>query len=55
MSRRDSFLSDLSKEDFAGQITIQCSEGSSATGQYPKNRICHGFGEGMINSGPPVE
>jgi hypothetical protein len=37
------------------QITIQCSEGSPATGQHPRNDNCHDIGEGMISSGSPVE
>jgi hypothetical protein len=43
------------RENSAGQITIQCSEGSPATGQHPKNDFFHGIGEDMIDSAPPVE
>jgi hypothetical protein len=43
------------REYSAGQIIIQCSEGSPATGQYPRNDNCHDIGEGMISSGSPVE
>jgi hypothetical protein len=43
------------RENSAGQIAIQCSEGSPATGQHPKNDLFHDIGEDMINSGPPVE
>jgi hypothetical protein len=43
------------REYSAGQITIQCSEGSPATGQHPRNDNCHDIGEGMISSGSPVE
>jgi hypothetical protein len=45
----------MSMEYSAGQITIQCSEGSPATGQHPRNDNCHYIGEGMISSRSPVE
>jgi hypothetical protein len=43
------------RENSIGQIAIQCSEGSHATGQHPKNDFFHDIGEDMISSGPPVE
>jgi hypothetical protein len=43
------------REYSAGQITIQCSEGSPATGQHPRNDNCHDIGESMISSGSAVE
>jgi hypothetical protein len=43
------------REYFAGQITIQCSEGSPATGQHPRNENWHDIGECMISSGSFVE
>jgi hypothetical protein len=43
------------RESSAGQIVIQCLEGSPATGQQPKNDLCHDIGEDMINSGLPVQ
>jgi hypothetical protein len=43
------------REYSAGQITIQCSEGSPATRQHPRNDNCHDIGEGVISSGSPVE
>jgi hypothetical protein len=43
------------RENSAGQIAIQCSEGSPATGQRPKNGLCHDIREDIISSGPPVE
>jgi hypothetical protein len=43
------------RESSAGQIAIQCSEGSPATRQNPKNDLCHDIGEDMISSGLPVE
>jgi hypothetical protein len=43
------------RENSAGQITIQRSEGSPAAGQHPKNSLCHDIGEDMMSSGPPVE
>jgi hypothetical protein len=43
------------RENFAGQIAIQRSEGSPAAGQHPKNSLCHDIREDMMSSGPPVE
>jgi hypothetical protein len=43
------------REYSAGQITIQCSEGSPATGQHSRNDNCHDIREGIISSGSPVE
>jgi hypothetical protein len=40
------------REDSAGQLTIQCSQGSPATRQHPKNGLFHDIGEDMISSGP---
>jgi hypothetical protein len=48
-------MADRLRKYSAGQITIQCSEGSPATGQHPRNENCHDIGEGMISSGLPVE
>jgi hypothetical protein len=43
------------RENSAGQIAIQCPEGSPATGQCPKNDLCHDIREDVISSGLPVE
>jgi hypothetical protein len=43
------------REYSAGQITIQCSEGSPATWQHPRNDNSHDIRESMISSGSPVE
>jgi hypothetical protein len=43
------------RENSASQIAIQCSEGSPATRQHPKNDLFHDIGEDMISNGPPAE
>jgi hypothetical protein len=43
------------RENSAGQIAIQCSEGSPAAGQHPKNGLFHDIGDNMMSNGPPVE
>jgi hypothetical protein len=43
------------RENSAGQIATECSEGSPATGQHPKNHLCCDIGDDMITSGSPVK
>jgi hypothetical protein len=43
------------RENSAGQIVIQCSGGSPATGQHTKKDLCHDTREDMISSGLSVK